>query len=123
MNKQQSCPVCYSKNRLVTDDPVMASCRPCRINLQYSESPSAARAAVAPSYSWLIVARVWFVCFFNHAERQSIYSVFPKLKEKFGFDKVQLGLVGPAFTSVAAGDSGLQPRQSRSQRALQFFQR
>lgn len=45
---------------------------------------------------------LWFVCFFNYADRQSIFSVFPKLKEEFGFDPVQLGLIGSAFMWVYA---------------------
>ncbi len=63
--------------------------------------PSA--ASLKPSYKWWVVAMLWFVCFFNYADRQSIYSVFPKLKEEFGFDKVQLGLIGSAFMWVYAG--------------------
>ncbi len=45
---------------------------------------------------------LWFVCFFNYADRQAIFAVFPKLKEEFGFDKVQLGLIGSAFMWVYA---------------------
>jgi MFS family permease len=45
---------------------------------------------------------LWFVCFFNYADRQVIYAVFPKLKEEFGFDKVQLGLIGSSFMWVYA---------------------
>jgi MFS family permease len=45
---------------------------------------------------------LWFVCFFNYADRQAIYSVFPKLKEEFGFGKVELGLIGSAFMWVYA---------------------
>lgn len=45
---------------------------------------------------------LWFVCFFNYADRQSIFSVFPKLKDEFGFDKVQLGLIGSAFMWIYA---------------------
>ena len=58
--------------------------------------------SVAPSYKWLVVAMLWFVCFFNYADRQAIFAVFPKLKEEFGFDKVQLGLIGSAFMWVYA---------------------
>jgi MFS family permease len=50
---------------------------------------------------------LWFVCFFNHADRQSIGSVFPILEQEFGFDKVQLGLIGSAFTWVYAPGSPL----------------
>jgi MFS family permease len=60
------------------------------------------RLAVAPSYKWWVVLMLWFVCFFNYADRQSIFSVFPKLKEEFGFDKVELGLIGSAFMWVYA---------------------
>jgi len=45
---------------------------------------------------------LWFVCFFNYADRQAIFSVFPKLKEEFGFDPVQLGFIGSAFMWVYA---------------------
>jgi MFS family permease len=45
---------------------------------------------------------LWFICFFNYADRQAIFAVFPKLKEEFGFDKVQLGLIGSAFMWVYA---------------------
>src|SRR5262249_26338794 len=50
-----------------------------------------------PSYKWWVVFMLWFICFFNYADRQAISSVFPKLKEEFGFAKVQLGLIGSAF--------------------------
>lgn len=45
---------------------------------------------------------LWFVCFFNYADRQAIFSVFPKLRQEFGFDTVQLGLIGSAFMWVYA---------------------
>ena len=45
---------------------------------------------------------LWFVCFFNYADRQAIFSVFPKLKEEFGFSKVELGLIWSAFMWVYA---------------------
>jgi MFS family permease len=45
---------------------------------------------------------LWFICLFNYADRQAIFAVFPKLKEEFGFDKVQLGLIGSAFMWVYA---------------------
>ena len=56
----------------------------------------------SPAYKWWVVFMLWFVCFFNYADRQAIFSVFPKLKEEFGFDKVQLGLIGSAFMWVYA---------------------
>ena len=58
--------------------------------------------AQSPAYKWWVVFMLWFVCFFNYADRQAIFSVFPKLKEEFGFDTVQLGLIGSAFMWVYA---------------------
>jgi MFS family permease len=46
---------------------------------------------------------LWFVCFFNYADRQSIYSVFPRLEQELHFNKFQLGLIGSAFMWVYAG--------------------
>jgi MFS family permease len=59
------------------------------------------------SYKWWVVLMLWFVCFFNYADRQAIFAVFPKLKEEFGFDKVQLGLIGSAFMWVYAAGAPL----------------
>ena len=50
---------------------------------------------------------LWLICFFNYADRQAIFAVFPKLKEEFGFDKVQLGLIGSAFMWVYAAGAPL----------------
>jgi MFS family permease len=65
-------------------------------------SPTAKRSEVSAAYRWWVVGMLWFVCFFNYADRQAIYSVFPKLKEEFGFDKAQLGLIASAFMWVYA---------------------
>lgn len=46
---------------------------------------------------------LWFVCFFNYADRQAIFSVFPLLKQEMGLSNVQLGIVGAAFMWVYAG--------------------
>jgi MFS family permease len=53
-------------------------------------------------YSWAVVGMLWFICFFNYADRQAIFSVFPLLEEEFGFSKQQLGLIGSAFAVVYA---------------------
>src|SRR5436309_1588745 len=59
------------------------------------------------NYKWWVVFMLWFVCFFNYTDRQAIFSVFPRLKEEFGFDKVQLGLIGSAFMWVYAAGAPL----------------
>lgn len=65
-------------------------------------SPTDRTPAQSSNYKWMVVAMLWFVCFFNYADRQAIYSVFPKLKEQFGFNKLQLGMIGSAFMWVYA---------------------
>lgn len=45
---------------------------------------------------------LWFVCFFNYADRQAIFSVFPLLGREMNLSDVQLGIVGSAFTWVYA---------------------
>lgn len=57
---------------------------------------------VGPRYKWAVVGMLWFVCFFNYADRQSIYSVFPIFEKEFGFTKTELGLLGSAFMWVYA---------------------
>ncbi|HWP44590.1 MAG TPA: MFS transporter [Blastocatellia bacterium] len=55
------------------------------------------------SYKWWVVAMLWLVCFFNYADRQAIFSVFPLLKSEMGLSDVQLGIVGSSFMWVYAG--------------------
>ncbi|MDB5353498.1 MAG: major facilitator superfamily 1 [Planctomycetota bacterium] len=65
-------------------------------------TPSEFPRVPASSYKWWVVFMLWFVCFFNYADRQAIFSVFPTLEKEFKFDKVQLGLIGSAFMWVYA---------------------
>src|SRR5690349_13976111 len=55
------------------------------------------------AYPWLVVGMLWCICVLNYADRQAIFSVFPKLESEFGFDKTQLGLIGSAFMWFYAG--------------------
>jgi len=57
---------------------------------------------MAAKYKWLVVAMLWLVCFFNYADRQSIFSVFPLLKSELGLSDPQLGIVGASFMWVYA---------------------
>ena len=45
---------------------------------------------------------LWFVCLFNYADRQAIYSVFPLLKSEMQLTDIQLGIVGGSFMWVYA---------------------
>jgi MFS family permease len=53
-------------------------------------------------YAWWVIVMLWFVCFFNYADRQAISSVFPILKREFQFNPTQLGWIGSAFMWVYA---------------------
>jgi MFS family permease len=57
------------------------------------------------TYKWVVVAMLWFVCLFNYADRQSIYSVFPLLKAEpqLQLTELQLGIVASSFMWVYAG--------------------
>jgi MFS family permease len=50
-----------------------------------------------PSYKWVVVGLLWFVCFFNYADRQAIFSVFPLIKQQLQLSDLQLGVVGASF--------------------------
>lgn len=51
-------------------------------------------------YPWAVVAMLWSISFFNYADRQAIFSVFPLLAKSFHLDEVQLGLLGSAFAWI-----------------------
>ncbi len=52
------------------------------------------------NYRWQVVAMLWGIAFFNYADRQAIFSVFPLLQKSMGLTNVQLGLLGSAFAWV-----------------------
>ena len=53
-----------------------------------------------PSYKWWVVAMLWLISFFNYADRQAIFSVFPLLEREMNLTPVQLGVLGSAFAWV-----------------------
>jgi MFS family permease len=54
------------------------------------------------AYKWAVVGMLWLVCVFNYADRQAIFSVFPRLKAEMDLSDVRLGVVGGAFMWVYA---------------------
>jgi MFS family permease len=52
------------------------------------------------AYRWAVVAMLWCISFFNYADRQAIFSVFPLLQKELGLSDPQLGLLGSAFAWV-----------------------
>lgn len=61
-----------------------------------SSSPSAG------NYKWIVVGLLWLVCFFNYADRQAVFSVFPILKGDLHLSDVELGIIGSSFMWVYA---------------------
>lgn len=55
-----------------------------------------------PYYRWAVVGMLWFVCLFNYADRQAIFSVFDPIKEEMDLSDVQLGVIGSSFMWVYA---------------------
>lgn len=56
--------------------------------------------ARSSNYKWYVVGMLWFCGFFNYADRQAIFSVFPLLQGEMHLDKIQLGLLGSSFALV-----------------------
>ena len=55
-----------------------------------------------PFYPWLVVGLLWFCGFFNYADRQAVFSVFPLLKAEYHLSRSELGWLGSAFMLVYA---------------------
>ena len=52
------------------------------------------------NYKWYVVAMLWWIAFFNYADRQAVFSVFPLLSREFHLSNLQLGLLGSSFAWV-----------------------
>jgi MFS family permease len=63
--------------------------------------------SISSRYPWFVVAMLWFVCFFNYADRQAIFSVFPVIKTEMHLSDVQLGVIGGAFMWLYAASGPL----------------
>ncbi len=51
-------------------------------------------------YKWYVVGMLWCISFFNYADREAIFSLFPLLQKEMHLTPVQLGLLGSAFAWV-----------------------
>src|SRR5882724_9108253 len=51
-------------------------------------------------YKWRVVAMLWWIPFFNYADRQAIFSVFPLLEREMHLTPIQLGMLGSSFAWV-----------------------
>ena len=52
------------------------------------------------NYKWYVVGMLWWIAFFNYADRQAIFSVFPLLSKEYHLSNLQLGLLGSSFAWV-----------------------
>jgi MFS family permease len=69
-------------------------------SIQTAPTAPALPSPIGPNYKWQVVAMLWWISFFNYADRQAIFSVFPLLEQKMGLSKVQQGLLGSSFAWV-----------------------
>lgn len=60
------------------------------------------RPRPGPSYKWWVVGMLWFICFFNYADRMAINAVSTVLKTEYHFNNEQFGLIASAFMYVYA---------------------
>ena len=51
-------------------------------------------------YKWVVVGLLWCISFFNYADREAIFSLFPLLQKEMHLTPVQLGLLGSGFAWV-----------------------
>ncbi len=52
--------------------------------------------------AWTAVGLLWVCGFFNYADRQAVFAVFPLLQKEFQLDDTAKGLIGSAFMVVYA---------------------
>src|SRR5580693_1192360 len=52
------------------------------------------------NYKWYVVGMLWWIAFFNYADRQAVFSLFPLLSQEFHLSNLQLGLIGSSFAWV-----------------------
>ena len=53
--------------------------------------------SVSPRYKWWLVAMLWWIAFFNYADRQAVFSLFPLLGKELHLSQTQRGLLGSSF--------------------------
>lgn len=76
---------------------------------------------LSPNYKWYVVGMLWMIAFFNYADRQAVFAVFPLLGEDMGLSNVDKGLLGSSFAWVyglAAPFAGLVVDRVRRKTAI-----
>lgn len=57
-------------------------------------------------YKWAVVGMLWGISFFNYADRQAVFAVFPLLEKELHLTPFQLGLLGSSF-AITYGICGI----------------
>lgn len=52
------------------------------------------------SYKWWVVVMLWWISFFNYADRQALYSVFPLIEAEMNLSNAELGMLAAAFAWI-----------------------
>jgi MFS family permease len=59
--------------------------------------PAQGFSLAGKNYKWLLVAMLWWIAFFNYADRQAVFSLFPLLGKELHLSQTQRGLLGSSF--------------------------
>jgi MFS family permease len=51
-------------------------------------------------YKWYVVGMLWCISFFDYADRQGLFSLFPLLEKEMHLTPIQLGLLGSVFAWI-----------------------
>ena len=70
------------------------------LDRKFASAGALPRLALVPNYRWYVVGMLWGCGFFNYADRQAIFSLFPLLERELNLSPVQLGLLGSSFALV-----------------------
>jgi len=62
--------------------------------------PNYAERPISPNYKWYVVGMLWFIAFFNYADRVALGVAMPKISAEFHMNDFQIGLVSSAFAWV-----------------------
>src|SRR5947208_1469702 len=68
----------------------------------FVDDPKSSDVKSAPPsrYAWYVVAMLWCISFFNYADRQAVFSVFPLLEQELNLTSEELGWIGSSFALV-----------------------
>ena len=73
---------------------------PFRVAMKLQDLGSSESKNQSPNYKWHVILMLWGISFFNYADRQAVFSVFPLLEREMQLTPVQLGMLGSSFAWV-----------------------